>query len=39
MAIDDTVSPTLGSDPLHEMPDLAKLVREWFGEWPRRAGL
>lgn len=27
MAIDDTVSPTLGSDPLHEMPDLAKLVR------------
>lgn len=27
MAIDDTVSPTLRSDPLHEMPDLAKLVR------------
>lgn len=27
MAIDDTVSPALGGDRIHEMPDLAKLVR------------
>lgn len=34
MAIDDTVSPTLGSGPLHEMPDLETLV----GTFPVRAG-
>lgn len=34
MAIDDTVSPTIGTTPLHEMPELAKLV----GTFPVRDG-
>ena len=28
-----------GGVPIRQPTDLARLVREWFAEWPRRAGL
>ncbi|WP_149204708.1 TraR/DksA family transcriptional regulator [Actinotalea subterranea] len=37
MALDDTVSSTIETEPLHDMPDLAKLVRTFLvreGEKP-----